>query len=87
MIAGGMAVIAPFELSGGDAGVVVAVFVVIAISTVLAPVVLYQVMGSKAQHTLDAMRAWLAKENAVVMGVLLLVIGVVLVGKGISILA
>lgn len=86
MIAGGMAVIAPFELSGSDAAVVVAVFVVIAVSTVLAPVVVYRVAGADAQRVLDALRGWLAKENAVVMGVLLLVIGVVLIGKGITIL-
>ena len=87
LIAGGMAALAPFALSGGDAAVVVAVFVLIAISTVLAPVIVYRVMGAKAQHVLDALRDWLAKENAVVMGVLMLVIGAVLIGKGIAALS
>lgn len=63
-----MAVIAPFGLPAGDAAVVIAVFVVIAISTVLAPVVVYRVAGQQARHIPDDMRAWLARENAVVMG-------------------
>ena len=48
------------------------------------PVVVYRAAGAKAQRWLDEMRVWLAQNNAVVMSVLLLVIGVVLLGKGIS---
>ena len=33
---------------------------------------------------LDAMKAWLEENNATVMAVLILVIGVVLIGKGIG---
>lgn len=87
MIAGAMAVIAPYDLAGGDVVVVVGVFVLIAISTVLAPVVVYRFAGARAQPLLDGLRDWLAKENAVVMGVLMAVIGAVLIGKGISALA
>lgn len=86
MIAGAMAVIAPYDLAGSDV-VVVGVFVLIAISTVLAPVVVYRFAGARAQPLLDGLRDWLAKENAVVMGVLMAVIGFVLIGKGISALA
>ncbi len=56
----------------------------IAISTVTVPVVLYNVMGTRAQPMLDSMRTWLAANNAAVMAVLLLVIGVVVIGKGIA---
>ncbi len=87
MIAGGMAVIGPLGLSTSDATVAVAVFVLIAISTVLAPVIVYRVAGQRAERILDGLRDWLARENAVVMGVLLLVIGVVLVGQAIATLA
>jgi hypothetical protein len=40
--------------------------------------------GDKAHNLLGSMKAWLGQNNATVMGVLLLVIGVVLVGKGIG---
>ncbi len=72
------------DLSDGDTIVAVAVFVVIAISTVAVPVILYNVMGERAQPMLDTMRTWLAENNATVMAVLLLVIGFVLIGKGIG---
>jgi threonine/homoserine/homoserine lactone efflux protein len=87
MTAGGMAAVSQFELSAGDSAVVVIVFVLIAVSTVVAPVVVYRLAGEHAQVMLEGMRRWLARNNAVVMGVLLLVIGAVLVGKGIGILA
>jgi hypothetical protein len=71
-------------LSAGDEMVVVAVFVVIAVATVAAPVVVARATGSRAQHLLDSMKTWLTANNATVMAVLLLVIGVVLIGKAIS---
>jgi hypothetical protein len=84
MIAGAMMAVSQYDLSVGSDAVVVAVFVLIAISTVAAPVILYRVMGTKAQTLLDGMKVWLAQNNAVVMAVLLLVIGVTLIGKGIG---
>ena len=84
MIAGAMVAVSGYDLAVGKEVVVVAVFTVIAISTVAAPVLVYRVAGAKAQPRLDDMRVWLAQNNAVVMSVLLLVIGVVLLGKGIS---
>ncbi len=46
--------------------------------------IIYRTAGEKAQRILDAMKGWLGQNNAVMMAVLLLVIGVVLLGKGIS---
>ena len=60
------------------------VFVLIAVSTVVVPVVLYNVMGERAQPILDSMRTWLTQNNATVMAVLLLVIGVVRDRQGAS---
>lgn len=68
----------------GEIVLVIAVFTVIAASTVLVPVVGYLVAASKLREPLDALRGWLEKENAVIMAVLLLVIGVSLIGKGIA---
>jgi threonine/homoserine/homoserine lactone efflux protein len=76
--------IAQADLSTTDDVIAVAVFVVIAASTVAAPVVLYQVLGERAQSTLDAMKVWLSVNNATVMSVLLLIFGVVLIGKAIG---
>ncbi len=84
LIAGAMVALSQYKASVGDEAVVVAVFTIIAISTVAAPVVLYRVAGAKAQHLLDEMKVWLGQNNSVVMAVLLLVIGVVVLGKGIS---
>jgi len=71
-------------LTVGEIVLVIAVFTVIAASTVLVPVVGYLVAASKLREPLDALRGWLEKENAVIMAVLLLVIGVSLIGKGIA---
>jgi len=64
--------------------VVIAIFTTIAASTVLVPVVGYLIAADKLRGPLDSLRAWLAKENAVIMAILLLVIGVVMIGKGIG---
>jgi threonine/homoserine/homoserine lactone efflux protein len=75
----------------GDAGLTlgatigaIAVYAVIAASTVLIPVVGYLIAAEKLRGPLDALRVWLARENSVIMAVLLLVIGVSLIGKGIG---
>ncbi len=84
MIAGAMVGVAQLDLPVADEAVAVAVFVVLAISTVAAPVIVYRTAGERAQQILDEMKVWLGQHNAVMMGVLLLVIGAVLVGKGIG---
>jgi threonine/homoserine/homoserine lactone efflux protein len=72
------------HLSGGGDVVAVAVFTVIAASTVAIPVIGYLTARSKMTGPLESLRDWLTQNNATVMAVLLLVIGVVLLGKGIS---
>jgi threonine/homoserine/homoserine lactone efflux protein len=71
-------------LSTGEVALVISVFTVVAASTVLIPVVAYLVASRALKGPLDAVRAWLQHENAVIMSVLLLVLGVVLIGKGIG---
>lgn len=68
----------------GSIVVAIAVFTLVAASTILIPVVGYLVAAEKLKAPLAALRGWLAKENAVIMAVLLLVIGVNLIGKGIG---
>jgi hypothetical protein len=47
-------------------------------------VIAYAVAKQKMRAPLDAAKAWLQANNATVMAVLILVIGAVLIGKGIS---
>lgn len=61
-----------------------AVFTVVAASTVGVPVVAFLVASQRLRAPLDALRVWLGRENAVIMAVLLLIIGVTVLGNGIS---
>ncbi|MEU3349689.1 GAP family protein [Streptomyces sp. NPDC006700] len=64
-----------------------AIFVVIASLGVLAPLAVYLVMGGRAQSILGNWRDWAAQHNVAVLAVLFLVLGLKLLGDGISILA
>ncbi len=69
-------------LSGAESWLALLVFVALASASVGAPVVYYLMAGSAAERTLDAMKTWLTANNATVMFVLLLVLGVKLIGDG-----
>jgi hypothetical protein len=84
MIVGGGLAIAGAPASSGGKVVAAVVFVLLAISTVVLPVVLYRILGNRAQRPLESMDVWLRANNAGVMAVLILVIAVLLIGKGIS---
>jgi hypothetical protein len=64
--------------------ITVLVFVAVASMSIAVPVVYSLVGGESAKRTLDGWKSWLSEHNAVVMTVLLLVLGVVLVGKGLG---
>ena len=68
--------------SSSDATVALVVFVVLASLSIAVPVLFDLLGGAKAKTTLDGWKAWLSTNNATVMAVLLLVFGVVLIGKG-----
>jgi threonine/homoserine/homoserine lactone efflux protein len=68
---------------GGDAAAI-AVFTVIASSTVAIPVLAHLVAAERMTRPLESLRKWLQDNNATVMATMILVIGVVLVGKGVS---
>ncbi len=72
------------ELSGGEDVVAVAVYTVLAASTVAVPVLAYAVARDRLRGPLNELKEWLQTHNAAVMSVLLLVIGAVLIGKGIG---
>jgi threonine/homoserine/homoserine lactone efflux protein len=62
----------------------IAIFTVIAAASVAVPVIAYLVASDRMGGPLESMHQWLVKENATVMAVLLLVIGVTMVGKGLG---
>ncbi|MGW2378270.1 MULTISPECIES: GAP family protein [Kitasatospora] len=64
-----------------------AIFVVIASLGVLAPLAVYLAMGERAEGILGSWRDWAARHNVAVMAVLFFVLGLKLLGDGISILA
>jgi threonine/homoserine/homoserine lactone efflux protein len=72
------------SIATGEMVVAVAVFTVIAASSVAVPVIGYLIASDRMAKPLDALRVWLQANNAAVMSVLVLVIGVVLIGKGIG---
>ena len=71
-------------LAVGQTVVVIVIFVLLAASTVLIPVVAYLIASERLAGPLDSLRAWLVNNNATIMAVLLLVIGVAVIGKGIG---
>jgi threonine/homoserine/homoserine lactone efflux protein len=80
----GAAAIAGTGIDAGQQAVAYAIFVLIATVGVGAPVVLAIAMGDRSRKLLDELKDWMAANNAVIMAVLLLVIGVKLIGDGIS---
>jgi len=81
------ATIGAAELTAAGAVIAVAVFTVLAASTVAVPVLAYALAADRMAKPLDALRGWLVQENAVIMVVLLAVLGVSLLGSGISAIA
>lgn len=71
-------------LTVGEATVAIVIFVLIASASVAVPVIGYLAAADRMRAPLESMRAWLGQNNAAVMTVLLLVIGVVVIGKGIG---
>ncbi|WP_072690207.1 GAP family protein [Rhodococcus marinonascens] len=82
-VSAGVAIGSAGVSGGGQIGALV-VYTVLAGSTVLIPVIAYAVAADKMRGTLNDVRAWLQANNAAVMSVLLLVIGAVVLGKGVG---
>ncbi len=76
--------IAQAGLEDAEPWIALFVFVALASVTVVLPVGYYLVARSSAERTLDSLKSWLTMNNATVMSVLFLVIGVMLVGDGLG---
>jgi threonine/homoserine/homoserine lactone efflux protein len=71
-------------LDTGQQVAAVAVFTALAASTVVLPVLAYVVAKDRMRRPLEDLRVWLQANNATVMSVLILVIGVTQIGKGLG---
>ncbi|MDD1721252.1 MAG: GAP family protein [Euryarchaeota archaeon] len=60
------------------------VYVLIASSSIMAPVVLFLVLGDKAVWLLEGLKRWFVDNNATVMFVVLLVFSAVLIAEGVN---
>jgi len=84
MAVGAGTVIGSAGISAGEQTIAIVVFVLIAACTVAIPVIGYLLASKQMAGPLESLRKWLVHNNATVMAVLLLVIGVVMIGKGIA---
>ena len=87
LAAAGGATFASLSLTGGETAAAIAIFTVIAASSVVVPVVAFLIAGARLTPVLDRAKEWLLQNNQAVMAVLALVFGVVLVGDAIEILS
>ena len=61
-----------------------AIFIAIGLLTILTPLAIHFVMGTRAARILDELKSWMAARNAAIMTVLLLVLGLKLIGDAIG---
>jgi Sap, sulfolipid-1-addressing protein len=87
LVVGGAAAIAQTGIAAGQQAIAYAVFAVVATIGVAAPVVVYFVMGTRSGELLGRLKGWMRRNDAVILAVVLLVIGVTLIGDGIGGLA
>ena len=78
------AAIAQTGIDTGEQAIALAVFILIGTVSVAAPVVVYFALGTRSREILDGMKAWIAANNAAIIAVLMLVIGIKLLGDGIA---
>lgn len=84
LVISGATAISTSSASTGQRLVALLVFTAVASLGVLAPLGIYLAMDERAARLLDAIKEWMIANNAVVMAVLLLVLGVKVLGAGIA---
>jgi threonine/homoserine/homoserine lactone efflux protein len=81
---GAAAAIAQTGAAAGEQAVALAVFVLLGTLGVGAPVAIYFALGARSERLLGDLRDWMARNNATIMAVLLVVIGAKLAGDAIT---
>ncbi|TLG77263.1 GAP family protein [Culicoidibacter larvae] len=69
------------NLSVGENVAATIIFLLIASSTIIVPTIAFLISGDRLNKTLDVVRDWLIKNNAIIMAVLLLFIGLSVISK------
>ena len=77
-------IIGTADLDRAYTALAVAITVVVAAITVAVPVLLYVVLGDRVLRPLGRARDWLMRNNAIVMAVVFLILGVALLTEGVS---
>lgn len=80
----GAAAIAQTGIPAGEQAVALAVFVLIACLGVATPVAIAFTTGDRSREMLDGLKDWMARNNTVIMVVILALIGAKLIGDAIS---
>ncbi len=70
-----------------ESAIVLAIIIVLGSSPVILPVIVSLVAGDRIAEPLARLRAWMIEHNAAMVGAILLVVGVLLIGKTLSGLA
>ena len=81
---GGAATIAQMPISTSEQALAYLAFALIATIGVAAPVVIFFALGDRAPAILDRMKGWMGQNNAVIMTILCLIIGVKLIGQALG---
>jgi len=81
---GAAATIAQTGIATSQQALAYLVFAIIATIGVATPVVMFFALGDKAPPLLDRMKGWMGQNNAVIMAILCLVIGVKLIGQALG---
>jgi Sap, sulfolipid-1-addressing protein len=84
LVVGGATAIAKTGISGTEQAIALAIFALVGTIGVGAPVVIFFAMGPRAAETLGRLKDWMGHNNVVIMAVLCLVIGIKLIGDGLS---
>lgn len=71
-------------ISGGEAAIVLVAVAIVASIPIMVPVVLSLVALDRISGALDRLRDWMVRHNSAVVGVILLLVGVLLIGKALS---
>jgi hypothetical protein len=81
---GGAAAIDQTGIPGGQQAIAYAVFAIVGTLSVSAPLGLYFAMGERSAELLGRLKDWMGHNNAVILSVLCLVIGMKLLGDALS---
>jgi len=87
LAAAAAAAIAQTGISGAEQAIAYTVFALVGTLGVGAPVGIYVAMGARSEKPLSELKDWMARNNAVIMAIICLLIGVKLIGDAIGGLA